>query len=257
MKRIFLGPVVRTLFRPWVKGLDNIPSEGAAIIASNHLSFSDSIFMPLMVPRPVVFLAKSEYFTGTGIKGRLTAMFFRLTNQLPMDRSGGAASADSLEAGMDVLTHGGLLGIYPEGTRSPDSRLYRGKVGVARLALQAGVPVIPVAMIGTDKVQPIGKRLPNIRRIGMIFGKPLDFSRYEGLADDRLIQRSVTDEIMYELMRLSGQEYVDEYASVVKLRLAGKSSEEPGKGSEEPGKSGEEPGKSGEEPGEAGSSRSA
>jgi 1-acyl-sn-glycerol-3-phosphate acyltransferase len=222
MKRIFLGPVLRTLFRPWVKGLDNLPAEGPAIIASNHLSFSDSIFMPLMVPRPVIFLAKSEYFTGTGLKGRLTALFFRLTNQLPMDRSGGAASAASLEAGMDVLTHGGLLGIYPEGTRSPDGRLYRGKVGVARLALQAKVPVIPVAMIGTDKVQPIGKRLPNIRRIGMIFGAPLDFSRYHEMAEDRLIQRSVTDEIMYELMRLSGQEYVDEYAAVVKLRLAGK-----------------------------------
>lgn len=222
MKRIFLGPVLRTLFRPWVKGLDNVPAEGPAIIASNHLSFSDSIFMPLMVTRPVIFLAKSEYFTGTGLKGKLTAMFFRLTNQLPMDRSGGAASAASLEAGMNVLNHGGLLGIYPEGTRSPDGRLYRGKVGVARLALQAGVPVIPVAMIGTDKVQPIGKRLPNIRRIGMIFGEPLDFSRYQGMADDRLIQRSVADEIMYELMRLSGQEYVDEYAAVVKLRLAGK-----------------------------------
>ena len=180
MKRIFLGPVLKLLFRPWVKGLDNIPAEGAAIIASNHLSFSDSIFMPLMVRRPVVFLAKSEYFTGTGIKGRLTALFFRLTNQLPMDRSGGAASAVSLSAGMDVLTHGGLLGIYPEGTRSPDAKLYRGKVGVARLALQAGVPVIPVAMIGTDKVQPIGKRLPNIRRIGMIFGEPLDFSQLPG-----------------------------------------------------------------------------
>lgn len=178
--------------------------------------------MPLMVTRPVIFLAKSEYFTGTGLKGKLTAMFFRLTNQLPMDRSGGAASAASLETGMNVLNHGGLLGIYPEGTRSPDGRLYRGKVGVARLALQAGVPVIPVAMIGTDKVQPIGKRLPNIRRIGMIFGEPLDFSRYQGMADDRLIQRSVADEIMYELMRLSGQEYVDEYAAVVKLRLAGK-----------------------------------
>ncbi|GAA1262510.1 lysophospholipid acyltransferase family protein [Arthrobacter pascens] len=222
MKRIFLGPVLRTLFRPWVKGLDNLPADGPAIIASNHLSFSDSIFMPLMVPRPVIFLAKSEYFTGTGLKGRLTALFFRLTNQLPMDRSGGAASAASLDAGMDVLTHGGLLGIYPEGTRSPDGRLYRGKVGVARLALQARVPVIPVAMIGTDKVQPIGKRLPSIRRIGMIFGAPLDFSRYHEMADDRLIQRSVTDEIMYELMRLSGQEYVDEYAAVVKLRLAGK-----------------------------------
>ena len=225
MKRIFLGPVLRLLFRPWVKGLDNVPAEGAAIIASNHLSFSDSIFMPLMVPRPVIFLAKSEYFTGTGLKGRLTALFFRLTNQLPMDRSGGAASAVSLNAGMDVLTGGGLLGIYPEGTRSPDARLYRGKVGVARLALQAGVPVIPVAMIGTDKVQPIGKRLPNIRRIGMIFGEPLDFSQYREQAEDRGVQRKVTDEIMFELMRLSGQEYVDEYAAVVKLRLAGKQTE--------------------------------
>ena len=221
MKRIFLGPVLRLLFRPWVKGLDNVPAQGAAIIASNHLSFSDSIFMPLTVRRPVVFLAKSEYFMGTGVKGRLTALFFRLTNQLPMDRSGGAASAVSLSAGMDVLTSGGLLGIYPEGTRSPDARLYRGKVGVAKLALHAGVPVIPVAMIGTDKVQPIGKRMPNIRRIGMIFGAPLDFSQYADQADDRLVQRKVTDEIMFELMRLSGQEYVDEYAAVVKLRLAG------------------------------------
>jgi 1-acyl-sn-glycerol-3-phosphate acyltransferase len=225
MKTFVLGPVLKTLFRPWVKGLDNVPAGGAAIIASNHLSFSDSIFMPLMVPRPVVFLAKSEYFTGKGIKGKLTAAFFRLTNQLPMDRSGGAASALSLNAGMDVLKNGSLLGIYPEGTRSPDARLYRGKVGVARLALAARVPVIPVAMIGTDKVQPIGKRVPNIRRIGMIFGEPLDFSRYYGMEDDRLVQRSVTDEIMYELRRLSGQEYVDEYAAVVKLRLAGKPSE--------------------------------
>ena len=225
MKRIFLGPVIKLLFRPWVKGLDNIPAQGAAIIASNHLSFSDSIFMPLMVRRPVVFLAKSEYFTGTGIKGRLTAAFFRLTNQLPMDRSGGAASAASLNAGMEVLNAGGLLGIYPEGTRSPDGRLHRGKVGVARLALQAGVPVIPVAMIGTDKVQPIGKRLPNIRRIGMIFGEPLDFSEYREQAEDRTVQRKVTDEIMSQLLRLSGQEYVDEYAAVVKLRLAGKPEE--------------------------------
>lgn len=222
MKRVFLGPIMKLLFRPWVKGLDNVPVEGPAILASNHLSFSDSIFMPLMVHRPVVFLAKSEYFTGKGVRGRLTALFFRLTNQLPMDRSGGAASAQSLDAGMEVLSKGGLLGIYPEGTRSPDARLYRGKVGVAKLALEAGVPVIPVAMIGTDKVQPIGKRLPNIRRIGMIFGEPLDFSRYEGMAEDRLIQRSATDEIMHQLMMLSGQEYVDEYAAVAKLRLSGK-----------------------------------
>ena len=220
MKRIFLGPVLKLLFRPWVKGLDNLPENGPAILASNHLSLSDSIFMPLMVPRPVVFLAKSEYFTGKGIKGKLTALFFRLTNQLPMDRSGGAASANSLSTGADVLAQGGLLGIYPEGTRSPDGKLYRGKVGVAKLVLASGVPVIPVAMIGTDKVQPIGLTLPNIRRIGMIFGAPLDFSRYQGLADDRFVQRSVTDEIRYELMRLSGQEYVDVYASTVKERQA-------------------------------------
>ncbi len=222
MKRIFIGPVLKLLFRPWIKGLDNIPADGAAVLASNHLSFSDSIFMPLMVPRPVVFLAKSEYFTGKGIKGKLTAAFFRLTNQLPMDRSGGAASANSLESGRQILRNGGLLGIYPEGTRSPDGKLYRGKVGVAKLVLSAGVPVIPVAMIGTDKVQPIGRRIPNIRRIGVIFGEPLDFSRYQGLGNDRFVQRSVTDEIMYELMRLSGQEYVDAYASTVKEKLAAK-----------------------------------
>ena len=220
LKKIFLGPVLKVLFRPWTKGLDNVPMDGPAVLASNHLSFSDSIFMPLMVPRPVVFLAKSDYFTGRGIKGRLTAAFFRLTNQLPMDRSGGAASANSLDTGVEVLKNGGLLGIYPEGTRSPDGRLYRGKVGVAKLVLTASVPVIPVAMIGTDKVQPIGRRIPNIRRLGIIFGEPMDFSRYQGLQDDRFVQRSVTDEIMYELMRLSGQEYVDSYASTVKDKLA-------------------------------------
>ena len=167
-------------------------------------------------------------------------MFFRLTNQLPMDRSGGAASELSLQAGRDVLAAGGLLGIYPEGTRSPDAKLYRGKVGVAKLALQTRVPVVPVAMIGTEKVQPIGKRLPNIRRIGIIFGQPLDFSRYYGQEEDHSVQRAVTDEIMYELMRLSGQEYVDEYAAVVKQRLAGQLPE-PASGSEaNPADAGEE-----------------
>lgn len=219
MKRIFIGPILKLLFRPWVKGMSNIPAEGAAVLASNHLSFSDSIFLPLAVRRPVVFLAKSEYFTGSGLKGRLTAAFFRMTNQLPMDRSGGAASASSLGAGADVLGKGGLLGIYPEGTRSPDGRLYRGKTGVAKLVLATGVPVIPVAMIGTDKVQPIGRRIPNIRRIGIIVGEPMDFSRYKGLENDRFVQRSVADEIMYELMRLSGQEYVDLYAGTVKDRM--------------------------------------
>ncbi|WP_139007426.1 lysophospholipid acyltransferase family protein [Arthrobacter crystallopoietes] len=227
MKTIFIGPVVRLLFRPWIKGLDNIP-DGPAILASNHMSFSDSIFLPLAVPRPVVFLAKSEYFNGRGLKGRMTAAFFRLTNQLPMDRSGGAASASSLSGGADVLNAGGLLGIYPEGTRSPDGRLYRGKTGVAKLVLSTGVPVVPVAMIGTDKVQPIGRRIPNIRRVGTIIGKPLDFSRYEGLENDRFIQRSVTDEIMYEIMRLSGQEYVDVYANTVKAQQAARKSAKAG-----------------------------
>ncbi|MGO4385205.1 lysophospholipid acyltransferase family protein [Specibacter sp. RAF43] len=229
LKKIFLGPVLKILFRPWTKGLDNIPLEGPAVLASNHLSFSDSIFMPLMVPRPVIFLAKIEYFTGRGLKGRLIALFFKVTNQLPMDRAGGAASANSLQTGIDVLKDGGLLGIYPEGTRSPDGRLYRGKVGVAKLVLTANVPVIPVAMIGTDKVQPIGRRLPNIRRLGIIFGEPMDFSRYQGLQDDRFVQRSVTDEIMYELMRLSGQEYVDSYATTVKDKIAAEKAEKAGK----------------------------
>ncbi|MHA7277691.1 lysophospholipid acyltransferase family protein [Arthrobacter sp. Hz1] len=220
MKRIIVGPILGLLFRPWVKGMDNVPVDGPAVLVSNHLSFSDSIFLPIAVPRPVIFLAKSEYFTGKGIKGKLTALFFRLSNQLPMDRSGGAASSSSLSAGEAVLNSGCILGIYPEGTRSPDGRLYRGKTGVAKLVLATGVPVIPVAMIGTDKVQPIGRRIPNIRRIGIIVGEPLDFTRYKGLADDRFVQRSVTDEIMYELMRLSGQEYVDVYASSVKEKLA-------------------------------------
>ncbi len=225
LKNFFFGPVLKVLFRPWTKGLENLPVDGPAVLASNHLSFSDSIFMPLMVPRPVVFLAKSDYFTGRGIKGRLTAAFFKLTNQLPMDRSGGAASANSLSTGVEVLKGGGLLGIYPEGTRSPDGRLYRGKVGVAKLVLTANVPVIPVAMIGTDKVQPIGRRIPSIRRLGIIFGEPMDFSRYQGMAEDRFVQRSVTDEIMYELMRISGQEYVDSYASTVKEKMAAEKAE--------------------------------
>ncbi|GAA3692069.1 lysophospholipid acyltransferase family protein [Zhihengliuella alba] len=219
VKRFIVGPLVNLLFRPWVKGLDNIPASGGAILASNHLSVSDSVFLPVAVDRPVVFLAKSEYFTGPGLKGRVTAAFFRMSNQLPMDRSGGAASARSLGAGEKALLDGKLLGIYPEGTRSPDGRLYRGKLGVAKLALATGVPVVPIAMIGTDKVQPIGKTVPNIRRVGMIIGEPLDFSRYAGLEDDRFVQRSVSDEIMYAIMRLSGQEYVDAYASTVKAKL--------------------------------------
>ena len=220
LKRIVLGPILKALFRPWVKGLENIPETGGAILASNHLSFSDSIFLPLMAPRKITFLAKADYFTGRGPKGRATAAFFKGVGQLPIDRSGGRASEAAIRTGLRVLRKGDLLGIYPEGTRSPDGRLYRGKTGVARMALEGKVPVLPVAMIDTDKVQPIGKKVPNIRRVGMIIGPPMDFSRYEGMEGDRFVLRSITDEIMYELMKLSGQEYADVYAASVKARLA-------------------------------------
>ncbi|MGN6751256.1 MAG: lysophospholipid acyltransferase family protein [Intrasporangium sp.] len=219
LKTIVLGPVIKLLFRPWVDGEDHIPAEGPAILASNHLSFSDSVFLPLVVSRRVTFLAKSDYFTGRGVKGRLTAAFFRAIGQLPVDRSGGKASTAALSSGLRVLRRGELLGIYPEGTRSPDGRLDRGRTGVARMALEARVPVIPVAMIGTDKAQPTGKKLPHIMRIGVRIGRPLDFSRYEGMEDDRFVLRSITDEIMYELMLLSGQEYVDMYATSMKDRI--------------------------------------
>jgi 1-acyl-sn-glycerol-3-phosphate acyltransferase len=216
LKNIILGPILKVLFRPWVRGLENIPQDGAAILASNHLSFSDSIFLPLMVRRPVVFLAKSEYFTGKGIKGALSRWFFKGTGQLPIDRSGGRASEAALNTGLRVLAQEQLLGIYPEGTRSPDGRLFRGRTGIARMVLESKVPVLPVAMIDTEKVQPIGKALPRIRRIGIVIGEPLDFSRFSGMEGDRLVLRAVTDEIMYELMKLSGQEYLDVYASTLK-----------------------------------------
>jgi 1-acyl-sn-glycerol-3-phosphate acyltransferase len=219
LKTLVLGPILRVLFRPWVEGQENLPTEGAAIFASNHLSFSDSFFLPLVVPRRVTFLAKSDYFTGRGVKGRAIAAFFRGAGQLPVDRSGGKAGEAALRSGMKVLRRGEVLGIYPEGTRSPDGRLYRGRTGVARMALEAGCPVLPVAMIGTDKAQPTGKRVPKIMRIGVRIGKPLDFSRYEGMEEDRFVLRSITDEIMYELMLLSRQEYVDMYATSMKNRL--------------------------------------
>ena len=220
LKNFLLGPILKALFRPWVRGMENIPNSGPVILASNHLSFSDSIFLPLQSRRPVVFLAKSEYFTGRGFKGALTRWFFKATGQLPIDRSGGRASEASLNTGLRVLAQGQVLGIYPEGTRSPDGRLFRGRTGIARMALESKVPVIPVAMIDTEKVQPIGRRLPRIRRIGIIVGEPLDFSRFDGMEGDRVILRAVTDEIMYELMKLSGQEYVDTYASTLKEKRA-------------------------------------
>ncbi|NLS10273.1 1-acyl-sn-glycerol-3-phosphate acyltransferase [Nesterenkonia sp. MY13] len=218
-KRFAVGPAVNTIFRPWVKGLDHIPSEGAAILASNHMSFSDSVFIPVAVPRQVRFLAKNDYWKGRGVAGVWNRWFFNITGQIPMDRSGGQASQISLAGGLEALSNGDLLGIYPEGTRSPDGRLYRGKLGVAQLALRAQVPVIPMALIGTDKVQPIDKNIPRVRRVGLIIGEPMTFESYYDNAGDRFAQRAVTDEVMSQIMRLSGQEYVDVYAATVKKQL--------------------------------------
>lgn len=215
-KYVLVGPLLWLLYRPKVVGRENIPPTGPAIFASNHLSFSDSIFLPLVISQQITFLAKAEYFTTPGIKGMLTRWFFKGTGQVAIDRRSGSAAANALSTGVRVLSEGRILGIYPEGTRSPDGRLYRGKTGVARLALAARVPVIPVAMVNTDKIQPIGARIPRIMQVEIRIGKPLDFSRYEGLAGDRIVERSITDEIMYELQKLSGQEYVDVYAAAVK-----------------------------------------
>ncbi|MDI2126128.1 lysophospholipid acyltransferase family protein [Yinghuangia seranimata] len=219
MKAI-IAPLLRLFFRPTVEGKEHVPDRGPAILASNHLSFSDSFFLPAMLPRRVTFLAKMDYFTGRGVKGRLTAAFFKGVGQLPVDRTGGSASEAALNAGLKVLKHDQLLGIYPEGTRSPDGRLYRGKTGIARMALESGAPVIPVVMIDTEKIQPPGKVIPKVMRVGIKIGEPLDFSRYEGMEDDRFILRSITDEIMYALMELSGQEYVDVYAADAKKAVA-------------------------------------
>ncbi|MCS0635685.1 1-acyl-sn-glycerol-3-phosphate acyltransferase [Streptomyces sp. LP05-1] len=216
LKYVLLGPLLRLLFRPRTEGLEHVPESGAAIVAGNHLSFSDHFLMPAMLSRRITFLAKREYFTGTGVKGRLTAAFFRGAGQIPVDRTGREAGRAAIREGLAVLARGELLGIYPEGTRSHDGRLYKGKVGVAVMALEAGVPVIPCAMVGTFEVQPPGKRLPKLRRVTIRFGAPLDFSRYAGAAGEKAVLRAVTDEIIYRVRELSGQEYVDEYAAVVK-----------------------------------------
>jgi 1-acyl-sn-glycerol-3-phosphate acyltransferase len=214
-----LAPILRLLFRPWAEGAEYVPRTGPAVLASNHLSFSDHFFAPLPLPRKVVFLAKSEYFTGRGIKGLFSKAFFSGVGQIPVDRSGGEASERALATGLRVLASGQLLGIYPEGTRTPDGRLFRGKTGVARLALEARVPVIPCAMIGGFEFQPPGRITPRFKiRPGVRFGKPLDFSRYYGMQNDKLVLRAVTDEVIYEIMRLSGQEYVDEYAAQHKAK---------------------------------------
>jgi 1-acyl-sn-glycerol-3-phosphate acyltransferase len=216
LRNVLLGPAVTKVFRPVVEGASHIPPTGGAILASNHLSYADWLFMPLALDRRVTFVAKSDYFTGAGLKGWAQKRFFAGTGQVPIDRSGGRASEGALRAGLNVLARGELFGIYPEGTRSHDGRLYKGRTGVARLALLAGVPVVPTAVIGTDVIAPPGKIITKIISPTVRFGRPLDFSRYAGMSEDRFILRSITDEIMYAIMELSGQEYVDLYAPAAK-----------------------------------------
>ncbi|WP_372733336.1 lysophospholipid acyltransferase family protein [Nocardioides sp.] len=216
LKWIALGPWLRMIFRPQVSGVNHVPAHGPAILASNHLSYADWLFMPLTLPRRVTFVAKAEYFTTPGIKGWFQKKFFYGAGQVPIDRSGASAAEGALSSARRILEEGDLFGIYPEGTRSHDGKLYRGKTGVARLALECKVPVIPVAVVGTDVVAPPGQTFGKFTRPIVRFGPPLDFSRYEGMENDRYILRSITDEIMYEIMRLSGQEYVDMYANRAK-----------------------------------------
>jgi 1-acyl-sn-glycerol-3-phosphate acyltransferase len=216
LKLVVLGPVLRLVFRPKVEGLKNVPRSGPVILACNHLSFSDSIFTPLIMRRKVTFVAKAEYFTGKGIKGWFSRMFFTGAGTIPVDRSGGEAAQAALDTLLRVLREGNVAGIYPEGTRSPDGRLYRGKTGVARLALESGATVVPVALLNTDEIQPTGTLIPTVKRVRIRIGEPLDFSRYAEQRGDRFVERAITDEIMYELMALSGREYVDVYASTLK-----------------------------------------
>ncbi|MCP3802332.1 1-acyl-sn-glycerol-3-phosphate acyltransferase [Allokutzneria sp. A3M-2-11 16] len=210
MRRV-LSPLARLIFRPRIEGLDNVPQNGAVILASNHLSFVDSLVIPLIVPRKVAFLAKAEYFHGKGVKGAIARWFFTMIGQIPVERGRGRAAKDALDVAIKVLAGGGAFGIYPEGTRSEDGRLYRGKTGVGRIALASGASVVPVALIGTERIQPIGKKMPRPYRVTVRFGEPLDFSRYEGMSHSTVIHRTVTDEIMYAILELSGQEYVDTY----------------------------------------------
>lgn len=230
LKWVALGPLLRIVWRPWLDGREHVPDRGAVILASNHLSFCDSFFMPLMLRRRVTFLAKAEYFTTPGIKGRLSRAFFLGVGQVPIDRADADAARGALTAGARVLDEERVLGIYPEGTRSPDGRLYRGKTGVARLALLSGAPIVPCAMINTDVLQPQGRRLPRLRpRPGIRLGPVVDAQRAPWLAaresgDDALtrrLERELTDRLMAALQDLSQQEYVDEYAADVKARRRG------------------------------------
>ncbi len=210
----FLIPLLMLLFRPKVTGLRNVPTNGAVIIASNHLSFSDSIFMPLVVPRNVTFLAKSEYFTSPGLAGFIKKLTFIALGQVPIDRSGGKRSEAALLTGLRLLKEGHCIGIYPEGTRSPDGRLYKGRTGIARLAIESGAPIIPVAMFNTAEIQPTGQVVPKVRRVEMVFGEAIYL---DGDSTDLALLRTLTNQLMEKIAQLSKQEYVPHtYASDAK-----------------------------------------
>ena len=221
VSRALAGPFLHLLWRPEITGSDQIPATGGAIIASNHLSIVDSVFLPLVLRRPLTFAAKSEYFTGRSPGQRFAGAYLRATKQLSVDRSEARAAQDMLDAALALLKSGELFGIYPEGTRSPDGRLYRGRTGVGWLALHSGLPVIPVAMIGTDKVLPPGHTVPRFHKIRMRVGEPLTFDAYRDAGPTAKARRAVTDEVMKAIQALSGQEYVPIYASVRKTQLAG------------------------------------
>ena len=204
-----LTPVLRGLYRIRIEGREHLPAQGAVILAANHRSFMDSIFLPLVIRRRVTFVAKAEYFDD-----RKTAWFFRGVGQIPIRREGGSASERALASATEVLETGGVFGIYPEGTRTRDGYLHRGHTGVARLALRTGAPIVPVGMIGTDEIQPTDKKMPRVMRTLTIrFGTPVTGARFEGKEHDRLVLRQITDEVMFEIQQLSGYEYVDTYAT--------------------------------------------
>jgi 1-acyl-sn-glycerol-3-phosphate acyltransferase len=220
VSRAVAGPFLKALARPRITGTEHVPATGGAILASNHVSVLDSVYLPLMLERPVTFAAKAEYFTGTGLIHRFTGAYLRATNQLSTDRTGPRAAQDMLQAALDRLLSGELFGIYPEGTRSPDGRLYRGRIGVGWLAVQSGLPVIPVAMKGTDRMMPPGRAIPRPGRIEIIIGEPLKL-RPEALdGPGAKVRRAITDEVMRAIQELSGQEYVPVYASTRKEELA-------------------------------------
>lgn len=221
IKTLLVSPLMHVLFTIQVHGRENLPRRGPAIIASNHLSAIDSVFVPAVIPRQVSYLAKSQFTSGPGLAAWFRREMMASLGQLSIERRGGSEAVAGISAAARVLQTGGLLGIYPEGTRSPDGRLYRGRMGIARIVFETRSPVIPVAIFGTPQILPKGARFPRLgRRVTIVFGAPLDFTRYTGLDDDRFVLRSIADEVMHAIAELSGQEYVDVYATAARPVLA-------------------------------------